>query len=67
MTAFTAGKVYIKSYKSISRKEHSLFEFCRKFRPRRYGKLELGLGAPLGITEEVPRGKVRDFMKWMER
>ncbi len=43
------------------------YKICKSFKPGRNRKLDLQLGPPINIKEEVSRYYVNDFTKWMER
>ena len=43
------------------------YRICQMFKPGKFGKRFLELGAPMNVTQEVTRGRVKDFEQWMDR
>lgn len=43
------------------------YKICKSFKPGLNRKLDLQLGPPINIKEEVSRYYVTDFIRWMER
>lgn len=43
------------------------YKICKSFKPGSNRKLDLQLGPPINVKEEVSRYCVSDFIKWMER